>query len=209
MLILETMALPVKTRPLTPEEYLRIERGAPFKSEYHGGEMFAMAGGTPRHSLIAANVGAALGTRLRSRRCTGYQSDLRIGIPGDGLCTYPDFTVFCEPMTFMPGTDDTATNPAVIIEVLSKTTEAYDRGRKFESYRQLPSLREYLLVSQDAPLIERFTREGDDRWVLTTARGLDAVLRLELIEAELPLAEIYDKVDFSTPETPPAAGAHG
>jgi Uma2 family endonuclease len=110
-------------------------------------------------------------------------------------------------MTFVAGTDDTATNPAVIVEVLSKTTEAYDRGRKFEAYRQLPSLREYLLVSQDAPLIERFTREGDDRWVLTTVRGLDAVVPLEIIDAELPLAEVYDKVDFSTPETPPAAGA--
>ncbi len=201
------MALPVKTRPLTPEEYLRLEREAPFKSEYHGGEMFAMAGGTPRHSLIAANVGMALGTRLRGQRCTAYQSDLRIGIPLEDLYTYPDVTVFCESMTFLPGTDDTATNPTVIVEVLSKTTEAYDRGRKFESYRRLPSLREYLLVSQDAPLIERFTREGDDRWVLTTARGLEAVLPLEIIAAELPLAEVYEKVDFSTPETPPPAEA--
>lgn len=201
------MALPVKSRPLTPEKYLRIEREAPFKSEYFNGEMFAMAGGKPRHSLIAANVGGVLHSRLRGSRCTGYQSDLRICISEDGLYTYPDLSVFCEPMTFVPGTDDTATNPSIIVEVLSKITEAYDRGRKFESYRRLPSLREYLLVSQDAPLIERFTREGDDRWVLTTARGLEAVVPLPLIEAELPLAEVYDKVDFSTPETPPAAGA--
>ncbi len=201
------MALPVKTRPMTPEEYLRIEREALEKSEYFGGEMFAMAGGKPRHSLIGSKVLIAFGKRLEGRRCTPYNSDLRIGIPGEDLYTYPDVSVFCEPMTFIPGTDDTATNPTLIVEVLSKTTEAYDRGRKFESYRKLASLREYLLVSQDAPLIERFTREGDDRWVLTTARGLDAVLPLDFIEAELPLAEVYDKVDFTTPETPPAAGA--
>lgn len=198
------MALPVKTRPLTPEEYLRIEREAPFKSEYYDGEMFAMAGGGRFHSLIKVNIAGTLRGFLKGHRCTAYDSDLRVSIPGDGLYTYPDVSIFCEPMTFVPGTDDTATNPTLIVEVLSKTTEAYDRGRKFEAYRQLPSLREYLLVSQDAPLIERFTREGDDRWVLTTARGLDAVLPLDLLAAALPLAEVYDKVDFRAPELPPA-----
>ena len=193
------MALPVKKLPLTVEEYLRIEREAPYKSEYYGGEMFSMAGGTARHSLLAANVGGLLHALLRGRRCTSYTSDLRIGIPSDDLYTYPDVSIFCEPMTFLPGTDDTATNPTVIIEVLSKATEAYDRGKKFAHYRQLPSLREYLLVSQDTPVIERFTRESDDRWVLTTARGLAAVLPLPVIEAELPLAEVYDKVDFNPP----------
>ena len=193
------MALPVKKLPLTVEEYLRIEREAPYKSEYYGGDMFSMAGGTARHSLLAANLIGAFGSRLRGHRCTSYTSDLRIGIPGDDLYTYPDVSIFCEPMTFLPGTDDTATNPTVIIEVLSKTTEAYDRGKKFAHYRQLPSLREYLLVSQDAPVIERFTRESDDRWVLTTARGLGAVLPLPVIEAELPLAEVYAKVDFAAP----------
>ena len=193
------MALPVKKSPLTVEEYLRIEREAPYKSEYYGGEMFSMAGGTARHSLLAVNLVIALGSRLRGRRCTPYNSDLRIGIPGDDLYTYPDVSIFCEPMTFLPGTDDTATNPTVIIEVLSKATEAYDRGKKFAHYRQLPSLREYLLVAQDAPVIERFTCESDDRWVLTTARGLDAVLPLPVIEADLPLAEVYAKVDFTAP----------
>jgi len=193
------MSLPVKTTSLTVEEYLRIEREAPYKSEYYGGEMFSMAGGTARHSLLAANVGGLLNAPLRGHRCTSYTSDLRIGIPADDLYTYPDISIFCEPMTFLPGTDDTATNPTVIIEVLSKATEAYDRGKKFAHYRQLPSLREYVLVSQDAPTIERFTRESDDRWVLTTARGLDAVLPLPVIEAELPLAEVYAKVDFTAP----------
>ena len=194
------MSLPVKTRPLTPEEYLRIEREAPDKSEYYGGEMFSMAGGSPRHSRIATNIAISLGQRLKGRRCTPYNSDLRVGVPGEGLYTYPDLSVFCEPLTFLPGTDDTATNPTVIVEVLSKATEAYDRGRKFEHYRRLPSLREYVLVSQDAPTLERFTREGDDRWVLTAAHGLEAVLPLDALETALPLAEVYDKVDFTPPD---------
>lgn len=98
-----------------------------------------------------------------------------------------------------------ATNPTVIVEVLSKATAAYDRGRKFEAYRQIPSLREYLLVSQETPTIERFTRERDDRWVLTTGRGLEGVFPLDIIEATLPLIEVYDKADFQRPETAPEA----
>lgn len=164
-----------------------------------------MAGGSARHSLIATNLAGSMNSRLKGHRCTRYNSDLRVGIPGDDLYTYPDVSVFCEPLTFLPGTDDTATNPTVIVEVLSKTTEAYDRGRKFEHYRRLPSLREYVLVSQEAATIERFTREGDGRWVLTAAHGLEAVLPLEAIETALPLAEVYDKVDFTPPEAPPAA----
>jgi len=199
------MSQPGKTRPLTPEEYLRIEREAPSKSEYYGGEMFSMAGGSPRHSLIATKIASFLTQALKGRRCTPYNSDLRIGIPGEDLYTYPDVSIFCEPLVFLPGTDDTATNPSVVVEVLSKSTEAYDRGRKFEHYRRLPSLREYVLVSQDAPTIERFTREGDGRWVLTAAHGLEAVLPLDALETALPLAEVYDKVDFSPPEVPPAS----
>ena len=198
------MALPVKTLPLTPEEYLRIERDAPYKSEYYGGEMFSMAGGTARHSLIATNIAGFLRAALKGRRCTPYNSDLRIGIPVEGLYTYPDVSVFCDPLVFVPDTDDTATNPTVIVEVLSKTTEAYDRGRKFEHYRRLPSLREYVLVAQDTPTVERFTREGDGRWVLTAASGLDAAMPIGALEIELPLAEIYDHVDFVSAETPPA-----
>ena len=201
------MALPVKNLPLTPEEYLHIEREAPFKSEYCAGEMFAMAGGSARHSLIATNVAGFLRGALKGRRCTPYNSDLRIGIPGEELYTYPDVSVFCDPLAFLPGTDDTATNPTVIVEVLSKTTEAYDRGRKFEHYRSVSSLREYVLVSQDAPTVERFTREGDGRWVLTAASGLDAAIPIGALGVELPLAEIYEQVEFTAGETPVAPTA--
>jgi len=194
------MSLPAKRLRLTPEEYLRIEREAPYKSEYYEGEMFSMAGGSARHSLIAMNIAGFLRSALKGKRCTPYNSDLRIGIPGEGLYTYPDVSVFCEPLEFVADSDDTATNPAVIVEVLSKNTEAYDRGRKFEHYRRMPSLREYVLVSQDAATIERFTREGDGRWVLTAASGLDATIPIGVLEVELPLAEVYDRVDLAPRE---------
>jgi Uma2 family endonuclease len=188
-------------RSLTPEEYLRIEREAPYKSEYYAGEMFAMAGGSANHSLISANTLVAIGSRLRGRRCRAYDSNLRIGVFEDDLYTYPDTSVFCDPLAFLPGTNDTAINPTVIVEVLSTSTEAYDRGRKFEHYRRLESLREYLLVSQDSPIVERFTRENDGRWVLTEAKGMAAAIRIEALDIDVPLAEIYDHVDFTAPES--------
>ena len=114
-LLSKIMALPVKKIPLTAEEYLRIEREAPDKSEYYGGEIFSMAGGSPRHSLLAANILIALGKSLEGRRDTSYTSDLRIGIPGDDLYTHTDVSIFYEPMTFMAGTDDTAANPTAMI----------------------------------------------------------------------------------------------
>ena len=190
---------------LTPAEYLQIERAAEFRSEYFDGEMFAMAGGTRKHSLITANALISIGAKLLGRRCTAYESNFRIVIPDTNLYTYPDASVFCEPMTFIDAEEDTATNPTLLVEVLSKSTEAYDRGKKFEHYRRLASLREYVLVAQDEPLIERFQRENDGRWVLTAVSGLDAILRLDSIEVDLPLAEVYKKVDFTVPDEKPAA----
>jgi Uma2 family endonuclease len=201
------MSLAQRKPRLTPEAYLEIERAAEFRSEYFAGEMFAMAGGTPRHSLIAANVIGTLRTLLKGRRCTAYEGNLRIEASADGLYTYPDTSVFCEAMTFTDAKEDTATNPTLLVEVLSRTTEAYDRGKKFEHYRRLASLREYVLVAQDEPHIERFQREGDGRWVLTAMSGLDAVLRLESIEVDLPLAEVYEKVDFNAADGPPENAA--
>jgi Uma2 family endonuclease len=191
------MSAPQKKPFLTPEEYLRAERLAEFRSEYFGGEVFAMSGGRPNHSLISANVITALSYRLRGRRCTAYESNLRIVVSPTGLYTYPDASVFCDPMQFVDADEDTALNPTLIVEVLSKTTEAYDRGKKFEQYRQIASLREYVLVAQDEPLIERFQREGEGRWVLTSIAGMTGVIRLDSLEVELPLAEVYDKVNFA------------
>lgn len=193
------MGLPQPVKFLTPEEYLRIERAAEFKSEYFAGEMFAMAGGKPEHSLLKANVTIALGSRLRGRPCRVYDSDLRVLVSATGLYTYPDATVVCGPLETHDG--DTGTNPTVLVEVLSDSTEIYDRTTKFDHYRKIASLREVLFVSQHQPIVERFSRSDDGSWNLTDARGLGASIELTSIGVSLPLAEVYDKVEF--PEHPP------
>ncbi len=190
------MSLPLEKRFFTPAEYLRLEREASYKSQYYAGEIFAMSGGSARHSLTGTNLLIATGRRLAGRACTAYNSDLRIAVSPDGLYTYPDISVFCEPIAFVPGCDDTAMNPAVVVEVLSPSTEAYDRGRKFEQYRRIASLREYLLVSQEAPLIERFSREDEGRWTLTEVSGLQNVCSIEALDIGIPLSEVYEGVDF-------------
>lgn len=181
---------------LTIEDYLRIERAATRRSEFYRGEMFAMAGGSPQHSLIKMNLAFVLTGQLRGKPCTAYDNDLRIRIKATGLYTYPDGSVICGDIEFDDAVRDTALNPTVLIEVLSPTTEAYDRGKKWAHYQQIPSLREYLLISQDCPKIERFQRNADDTWTLTTSKGLETSLSLPSIEVTLPLAEVYDKVEF-------------
>jgi Uma2 family endonuclease len=182
---------------LTEAEYLQIERAAEFKSEFFAGEMFAMAGGTARHSLIAANLIRELGNRLGSGRCAAYNADLRLKVEATGLLTYPDLSVICDPLRFAAGTDDTVVNPTVLVEVLSDSTEAYDRGKKFEHYRQIPTLREYLLVSQREPRIEQFIRQPDGLWRLQEASGLDASLKLPSLKITISLAQVFAKVTFA------------
>ena len=139
------MGLALKKELLSATEYLTIERAAPTKSEFYDGEMFAMAGGTAVHSLIGTNAAIEFGNKLRGKKCVPYNADLRIQVQATGLFTYPDLSVICGPLQFADG-DDTVTNPSLIVEVLSPSTEAYDRGQKFLQYRQIPTLREYLLV---------------------------------------------------------------
>jgi Uma2 family endonuclease len=190
------MSLPAPLQRLTEAEYLEIERAAEFKSEFFEGEMFAMAGGTPQHSLIATNLAAEFRNQLKSGDCAPYNADLRIKIEATGLCTYPDLSVICGPLQFAPGTDDTVLNPTLLAEVLSDSTEGYDRGKKFEHYRQIPTFQEYLLVSQKEPRIEQFIRQSDGRWVLNEAAGLDAMLELPSLRISLSLAEVFAKVKF-------------
>ena len=191
------MTLPEPSRRLTEAEYLEIERGAESKSEFFQGEMFAMAGGTPQHSLIATNLARELGNRLKSSHCVAYNADLRIKIEATGLCTYPDLSVVCGPPQFAQGTEDTVLNPTLLVEVLSDSTEAYDRGKKFEHCRQIPALQEYLLVSQKEPRIEQFIRQPDGRWLLNEAAGPDASLELPSLRISLSLAEVFAKVNFA------------
>ena len=195
------MAIPQKKPFVTVDEYLVLERAALDKSEYFDGEIFAMARATAAHSLISANVICELRNRLRGNGCLPYDSNLRIEIPATGLFTYPDVSVICGPIEFSPLGNDMATNPKLLVEVLSDSTEAYDRGGKFAHYRTIPSFREYILISQTEPLVEVFFRRDDGIWELAPMKGLDATARLQSLQIELPLAEIYYEVQF--PEQPP------
>jgi len=190
------MGLAQKVPRLTPMEYLAIERAASTKSEFYDGEMFAMAGGSPRHSLIASNLIREFGNRLDGKRCVPYTGDLRIQVEATGLFTYPDLSVICGPLQFAEGTTDTVTNPTVIVEVLSPSTEGYDRGEKFRQYRQIPSLREYLLVSQRDAHIEHFIRSKDDDWTLHEACGREAELPSPALGISVSLAVVYQRIEF-------------
>lgn len=182
---------------LTPEQYLEIERKAERKSEYYNGEMFLMAGAKEAHNLLVANLVRDLGQQFRSRPCRVYPSDMRVRVSPTGLYTYPDVIAVCGQPRFLDDQKDTLLNPEVTIEVLSLSTEAYDRGRKFEQYKSLESLREYLLVASDRVHVDLYTRQTDGRWLLTSADRMDDSLALESVGAQLTLADLYEKVDFS------------
>lgn len=181
---------------VTFAEYLAREEIAQFKSEFYRGEIFAMSGGSPRHSQIGGNVYAGLRSQLRGAPCHPYNSDLRIRVPANGLTTYPDVSVVCGELQLDPEDRHAINNPSVIIEVLSKSTASYDRGKKFDLYRGLESLREYILIAQDEPYVERFVRQSDDAWLLTVLKGTAAILELPTLGCQLPLSEIYEDVAF-------------
>ena len=181
---------------LTPEQYLEIERKAEFKSEYYQGEMYAMSGGRHAHNRLAFNLIGLIGAQIRHGSCQGYTSDMRVHIPSTGLYTYPDVTVVCGEPQFADDTRDTLLNPNLVVEVLSPSTEAYDRGRKFEHYRSVASVNEYLLVSSDRVSAELFTRQEGDGWLLTAAGRLEDSLELKTIGCRIVLADVYEKVEL-------------
>ncbi len=186
-------------REILLQEYLAIERQREFKSEYRNGRMFAMAGASEAHNLIVWNVGAELHVQLKGRTCKAYQNDMRVRIPRSPSYKYPDIAVLCGKPQFEDTHKDTLLNPTVIIEVLSPSTEASDRGAKFREYRMIDSLQEYVLISQDKPLIERYTRQKNvPFWLFSDAGGLDASLELASVKCTLALAEVYDKVEFES-----------
>ena len=180
---------------ITPDEYLARERAMEGKHEYYQGEVFAMGGASPRHNLIALNAGGELRQRLRDAPCLVYTSDQRVKVDEAGLYTYPDVTVVCNTPQYDDDQQDTILNPRVLIEVLSPSTADYDRGGKFALYRHMPSLQEYVLISQDRVLVEHYVRDGE-RWILSELNSPTDTLTLSSLSCELPLAEIYLKVDF-------------
>ena len=181
---------------LTEREYLELERKSEIRSEYIAGRIYAMSGASRRHNLIAGNLYREISSALRDRACEAYMSDMRVKVAATGMYTYPDIVTVCGEPQFEDAQVDTLLNPTVIVEVLSQSTEAYDRGEKFAHYRRLDSLREYVLVSQDKVRIERYERDTD-QWVLSEVSDPHDTLHLSAIGCSIELAAIYEKVDFT------------
>jgi len=189
----------VSTQPknrITPQEYLELERQAEIRSEYYDGEMFAMSGAMLEHITIVANITRELGTQFMDRPCGVYPVDLRTKVTATGLYTYPDIVVLCGEPEFEDEHMDTLINPQVIIEVLSQSTESYDRGKKFAHYRTIDTLREYFLVTQTEYRIERFSRQDDQNWLYSECTDRDGSIELTTVAARLFLSRVYHKVDF-------------
>lgn len=189
-------ALPNK-KYLSPAEYLEFERAALEKHEYFDGEIFDMSGASLKHVTISSNINASLHFQLKKRPCKSYQSDLRVHIPATGLFTYPDIIVVCgKPQLLDDAYLDTLLNPLVIVEILSPSTADYDKGAKFDHYRTIESLKEYVLVWQDKKRIAHYTKQFDESWILRDFIGEEAEIILSSIECSLTMDDIYDKVDF-------------
>lgn len=184
---------------ITAQEYLAQERAAAIKSEFYRGEVFAMSGGSPTHSLIAANFIAAAWQELADKPCNVYTSDLRVKVTPAGLYTYPDASIVCGNLEYDDDQHDTVTNPTVLIEVLSESTEKYDRGTKSSLYRELPSLQELVLIAQDKPHVERYLRQDRGTWLLHDVRNLSESIELESVGISIAMGGLYRGVEFKPP----------
>ncbi|MCW5881125.1 MAG: Uma2 family endonuclease [Anaerolineae bacterium] len=184
----------------TPQEYLALDRVADEKSEYWDGALYAMTGASRAHNLIAVNLATALNTQLRARPCEVYAADMRVRIPRTYRYLYPDVVVVCDEPQFEDDQHDILINPTLLVEVLSPSTEAYDRGKKFDSYRRIPGLVTYLLVAQDERRIHLYIRQPDNQWLFAAFTEAEDVIDLPAIGCALPLADVYSKVSL-----PPSA----
>lgn len=180
---------------LTPAQYFAIDDASELKHELVDGVLYAMAGGTPDHAQIAGAVLGTLGPRLRGRRCRPYGSELRVAL-SFRTYAYPDATIVCGPRELAEEDRNTVINPTVAFEVLSPATENYDRGRKRLLYPRIPSLQTIVLIAADEPSVEVFERQADGSWVDRVYEGLGAVVPLPAVETEMPLAELYDGIEF-------------
>ena len=182
---------------LSFDDWLEGERASmEGRSEYVGGEVFAMTGASVAHNAIVGNIFGQLWTQMKGRPCQVYANDLKVRIRSANAGKYPDLIALCGEHQFQDDRRDVLLNPSLICEVLSDSTEAYDRGDKFAIYRQIPSLREYLLVSQHRVQVELYSRGGDGRWTLTDFSALPDSVPLASVGCTLSLAEVYDKVEF-------------
>lgn len=186
-------AIPSKTF----DEYLAIEEETGIKHEYYRGQVYAMTGASARHNLIVSNIIASLHQQLRQSPCRVFPSDLRLQISQTGLYTYPDISVACGTLEFGSERPDTLLNPTCLIEVLSPSTENYDRGMKFEHYRTISSLQIYLVIAQDRCHCELYLRQTDHRWLLIEFWSLEQTIQLEAIEAQLKLNDVYEYIELA------------
>ena len=187
---------------ITPEQYLEIERAAETRSEYFNGRMYAMSGGAHPHAIIIGNLACELGIALKKGPCVVTTSVMRVRVSGTGLYTYPDIVVVCDPPQYGDGRHDTVLNPTLIVEVLSPSTEAYDRGFKFAQYRTLESLQGYALVPQSEPRIEIFRRQPSGDWLLSESAGMEAACRFDSVGCTIAVNDIYDKVTLGGDAAP-------
>ncbi len=186
--------MPLPKTIITAEEYLELERKADYKSEFYKGEMFGMAGATKEHNKIVASLIAEIGQFLKKKDCFIFPSDLRLHSYENGLYTYPDVTIVCGEEKYYDDKFDTLTNPMVLIEVLSASTEEYDRGTKFKLYRSIPSLQSYVMVSSTEYLAEVYTRNNDE-WIFTSAKDKGGSIYISAIDYTIMLADIYAQID--------------
>ena len=207
------MALPDTLPSFTPDEYLAFERSSENKHEYLDGLIYAMAGSSPEHSTICVNVSEVITRQLRGTPCRPFSADMKIRCLSSpsttrrrrGLFAYPDLIVVCGEPVFHDTQQDVLVNPTLIVEVLSPSTEAYDRGEKFLRYQELTSLTDYLLVAQRYPCLEHFARQANGQWLLTLETHLSSSICIASINYRLPLADVYEWVQFPTSETPASA----
>lgn len=180
---------------MTAIEYLEFERNSLEKHEFYNGEIYAMAGAKEGHNLIVSNLIISIGSKFKNKPCVVYPSDMRVVIDEYNHYTYPDVTLVCGERKFLDNKNDCLLNPNVIIEVLSDSTEKYDRGKKFEAYRNLISLREYMLVSSEHKKIELFTKTTEGKWLLSE-NGIEDTIVIPTLDLTLLLSDVYDKVEF-------------
>ena len=190
--------MPAVLKGLTLADYLEFESRVGEKHEYYRGELFAMVGGMPRHSLISTNFLRESSESLKGKPCVAYNGDLRIKVEPVGLYTYPDASIICGELELDPEIPNTVLNPVVLVEVLSGSTEGYERGQKSSFYRSIPSLKSLVLIAQDRPHVECFTKQTNGGWLLTEARSLSEFLVLEPVAISIPLSEIYRSVQFDS-----------
>jgi Uma2 family endonuclease len=195
------MGEPKITHRYTVEEYLAMEEVAEYRSEYFEGEIFAMAGGSPSHDRIASQCDRVIGSAIESKGCETFTSSMKVRIENSKAYYYPDLSVACGEAEFDENGIGALTNPVLIIEVLSKSTEGFDRGDKFQRYKQISSFREYVMIAQSKPQIDVFYKTDAGFWRIDNYEGLDAVMELRSLGIQVKLADIYKRVKFEKEST--------